>query len=123
MKQPLLIIGAGNVGGYLAWNLERFGLPYEVQGFLDDDPTKEGQVLFGKPVLGPVDQVMEHVKDLALKSDGSRLAFTESSCRHTGYDSSRRHIMDNHTLPAHDRTCPYPHLLTRRVLHLEYREH
>lgn len=59
MRQPLLVIGAGNVGGYLAWNLEGFGLPYEVQGFLDDDPAKEGITLFGKPVLGPVEAIRE----------------------------------------------------------------
>lgn len=60
MKESLLVIGAGDVGGYLAWNVERFGLPYEVQGFLDDDPAKAGRTLYGKPVLGPVEAIEEH---------------------------------------------------------------
>ena len=53
-REPLLVIGAGDVGAYLAWNVERFGLPYEVIGFLDDDPAKAGRSLCGIPVLGPV---------------------------------------------------------------------
>ncbi len=57
---PLLIIGAGNVGGYLAWNLNRFGLPYQVMGFLDDDPSKQGKMLFGKSVLGPVEAMRDY---------------------------------------------------------------
>lgn len=57
MKNPLLIIGAGNVGGYLALNLGTFGFPFEVKGFLDDDPKKAGRTLYGKPVLGPVESI------------------------------------------------------------------
>lgn len=60
MKLPLVVIGAGDVGGYLAWNVERFGLPYTVQGFLDDDPAKAGRTLYGKPVLGPVEAMGEN---------------------------------------------------------------
>jgi sugar O-acyltransferase (sialic acid O-acetyltransferase NeuD family) len=63
MKTPLLIIGAGNVGGFLAYNLEEFDQNFEVLGFLDDDPSKIGKILYGYKVLGPV----ANIKDYANK--------------------------------------------------------
>ena len=50
--KDLLIIGAGNVGGFLALNQEMFQEPYRVIGFLDDDPTKIGKEFWSIPVLG-----------------------------------------------------------------------
>ncbi|WP_242919233.1 NeuD/PglB/VioB family sugar acetyltransferase [Pontibacter liquoris] len=63
MKTPLLIIGAGNVGGFLAYNLEEFDQEFEVLGFLDDDLSKIGKILYGYKVLGPV----ANIKDYANK--------------------------------------------------------
>jgi sugar O-acyltransferase (sialic acid O-acetyltransferase NeuD family) len=51
--KPLLIIGAGNVGGFLAYNLDLFAESYHLIGFLDDNPQKIGQQVFGHKVLGP----------------------------------------------------------------------
>lgn len=53
----LIILGAGNVGGYLSYNINLFG-DYEVLGFLDDDPAKAGKEFYGRQVLGKM-------KDLA----------------------------------------------------------
>lgn len=55
----LIIIGAGNVGGFLAHNLNEFG-SYELLGFLDDDPAKHHKNFYGYPVLGGID----HLADL-----------------------------------------------------------
>lgn len=55
----LLIIGAGNVGGFLSYNIEEFG-DYEVIGFLDDDKNKIGKVLYGRKVLGSIDSIAEY---------------------------------------------------------------
>jgi sugar O-acyltransferase (sialic acid O-acetyltransferase NeuD family) len=60
VKQPLLIVGAGAVGGYLSWNMQELGPDYEVLGFLDDDPSKEGTLAYGRRVLGPVERVREY---------------------------------------------------------------
>ena len=57
-KEDLIIIGAGNVGGFLAYNLKTF--PYNVLGFLDDDPEKHGKVFYGYPVLGGVDDITKY---------------------------------------------------------------
>ena len=60
MKTPLLIIGAGNVGGFLSYNIEEFEGNYEVVGFLDDDPAKIGKVLYGSQVHGPVSDIIKY---------------------------------------------------------------
>lgn len=52
-NKRLIIIGAGSVGGYLAYNLQQLG-DYTLLGFLDDDPQKIHAQAFGLPVLGPV---------------------------------------------------------------------
>lgn len=52
MKQKLVIIGAGNVGTFLAYNLDLFAGNYEILGFLDDDAKKIGHKIANYPVLG-----------------------------------------------------------------------
>ncbi len=56
IMNKLVIIGAGNVGGYLSYNIDTFG-KYEVLGFLDDDQNKHGKILYGKKVLGGLDEL------------------------------------------------------------------
>lgn len=57
--KKLLIIGAGNVGGFLAYNLNLFATPYELIGFLDDDPQKIGQTVFGVEVIGSSQKIRD----------------------------------------------------------------
>jgi len=59
--RKLLIIGAGNVGGYLAYNMEEFG-DYQVLGFLDDDVRKHGKIIYGTTVLGGIDSLSQYLK-------------------------------------------------------------
>ena len=59
MKRKLLIVGAGSVGKFIAYNLEEFTLDFEIMGFLDDDVTKHKSSIAGYPVLGPVDALSE----------------------------------------------------------------
>lgn len=58
MKKKLYIVGAGSVGGHIAWNIDSYGSEYEIAGFLDDDPDKIGMEMFGNRVLGPVDELL-----------------------------------------------------------------
>jgi sugar O-acyltransferase (sialic acid O-acetyltransferase NeuD family) len=58
----LLIVGAGNVGGYLSYNISDFG-DYDVLGFLDDDKKKIGTVVYGRKVLGDVDSISNYIKN------------------------------------------------------------
>ncbi len=50
--KDLLIIGAGNVGGFLALNQDLFQESFRVIGFLDDDPDKIGMEFWSIPVVG-----------------------------------------------------------------------
>lgn len=54
MTSRLLIIGAGDVGAFIAWNLDMFDQDFEKVGILDDDETKVGALINGWEVLGPV---------------------------------------------------------------------
>ncbi|MEL6656564.1 MAG: NeuD/PglB/VioB family sugar acetyltransferase [Bacteroidota bacterium] len=66
MKQPLLIIGAGNVGGFIAYNLSLFEQEFELIGFLDDDASKVGTNCFGYPVLGNTESLKDYTPDTSV---------------------------------------------------------
>ena len=57
MKKDLIIIGAGNVGGFLAVNQELFFEDYHIIGFLDDDENKIGKKYWGIKVVGNIDDI------------------------------------------------------------------
>ncbi len=59
MQKELIIIGSGNVGGFVAYNIQEIG-DYKVVGFLDDDKTKHGKVVYGSKVLGSIDNFGDH---------------------------------------------------------------
>ena len=53
-----LIVGAGNAGeALLREMMRRRDAQYEVVGFVDDDPAKQGTEIHGIPVLGTVDDL------------------------------------------------------------------
>jgi sugar O-acyltransferase (sialic acid O-acetyltransferase NeuD family) len=56
-KKNLIIIGAGNVGGFIAYNPGLFSEQYNLLGFLDDDVNKTGKTFYGHKVLGNVEQL------------------------------------------------------------------
>ena len=57
MKQELLIIGAGSVGKFIAYNINQFTTSFEIIGFLDDDIAKQNSIIAGFQVLGSVDKL------------------------------------------------------------------
>lgn len=65
--RKLIIIGAGNVGGYIAYNAREFG-SYEIVGFLDDDISKRGKNSYGHQVIGTVDSIekLSEERDLSV---------------------------------------------------------
>jgi sugar O-acyltransferase (sialic acid O-acetyltransferase NeuD family) len=56
----LIIIGAGSVGKFIAYNIDDFESEFSIVGFVDDDATKQGQVIAGYPVLGSLDLLQEY---------------------------------------------------------------
>lgn len=59
MKQKLLIIGAGSVGKFIAYNINHFTSSFEIIGFLDDDASKHNTIIAGFNVLGSVEKLQE----------------------------------------------------------------
>jgi sugar O-acyltransferase (sialic acid O-acetyltransferase NeuD family) len=60
MKENLIIIGAGNVGGFLVLNQELFSKQYNIIGFLDDAPEKQDKYYWGIPVLGTTSDLYKY---------------------------------------------------------------
>ncbi len=59
-----LIVGAGNAGEALLREIHRMPVAqYDVVGFIDDDPVKQGTDIHGIPVLGPVERLPEICDD------------------------------------------------------------
>jgi len=59
-----LIVGAGNAGEALLREIHRMAVAqYDVIGFIDDDPVKQGLNIHGIPVLGTVEQLPKICKD------------------------------------------------------------
>jgi FlaA1/EpsC-like NDP-sugar epimerase len=59
-----LIVGAGATGDLLARDLQRSDESrYYVVGFIDDDPSKHGMHVSGKPVLGAVEDLPRIISD------------------------------------------------------------
>jgi sugar O-acyltransferase (sialic acid O-acetyltransferase NeuD family) len=57
MRQKLIIVGAGSVGKFIAYNQSAFEQEFEIIGFLDDDANKLNTVIAGIPVLGNVSTI------------------------------------------------------------------
>lgn len=58
--KKLLIVGAGSVGKFIAYNMNDFTTSFELIGFLDDDPQKEKQIVAGYNVLGNLQTISEY---------------------------------------------------------------
>lgn len=58
--KDLMIIGAGNVGGFLALNQDLFKGKYNILGFLDDDTNKIGSKFCDLPVLGKINDLKKN---------------------------------------------------------------
>lgn len=54
----LYIIGAGDVGGFIAYHAQDMG-EFLLKGFLDDDVSKHGKFYYGLPVIGSIADILE----------------------------------------------------------------
>lgn len=59
-NQKLIIIGAGSVGKYIAYNRDDFEIQFDIVGYLDDDASKHDTIIAGFPVLGSVSKIAEY---------------------------------------------------------------
>jgi len=79
-SKNLLIIGSGNCGEKIYREIrDNARLTYNVLGFLDDDPVKQGRKIHGIPVLGSI----KDIKTIAAKvhADESLIAIPSASAQ------------------------------------------
>jgi len=57
INMKLLIIGGGNVGGFVINNINHFTEDFEVMGILDDDTSKQNTSLWDIPVIGTTQEI------------------------------------------------------------------
>lgn len=75
-----LILGAGGTGRDIVdWlhDLQGAGQPLEIAGFLDDDPAKQGTMVAGAPVLGPLADAARHPALKLIDALGSPRSFRD----------------------------------------------
>lgn len=60
--KKVIIVGAGSVGKFIAYNPNQFTEKFDFIGFLDDDPNKKGQLIAGIPVLGTLELLPDFIK-------------------------------------------------------------
>ena len=64
----VLVVGAGDAGALIAWELLNLPQqPYRLVGFIDDDPEKHGNFLYGAKVLGGREQIPTAVAQLGVE--------------------------------------------------------
>lgn len=61
----LYIVGAGNIGGFVAYNMEHIG-DFILKGFIDDDVAKHGNLFYDVPVLGGMEYIVESREKIAV---------------------------------------------------------
>lgn len=63
-KIRIIIVGAGKAGQLILGDIkERADSPFETVGFIDDDDSKQGQIVSGLPVLGKISDLSDAVRD------------------------------------------------------------
>lgn len=94
IKAPLsniLIIGAGSAGEQILREIMgNYGLRYNVVGFIDDDPGKQGMTIHGIPVLGNLDRLpvilsrweIQQILIVVPSATGDQLRRIVSACQH-----------------------------------------
>jgi FlaA1/EpsC-like NDP-sugar epimerase len=63
-----LIYGAGELGSTLVRQFQKGNIPYQIVGFVDDNPTLSGSYIVGKRVLGNSDSIASILKDQKAKT-------------------------------------------------------
>src|SRR5690606_33655135 len=61
----LYIIGAGDVGGFIAHHISQFG-SFKLRGFLDDNTAKHNRFYYDKPVIGGLDFILNMKERVSL---------------------------------------------------------
>ena len=64
-KKSVLLIGAGRAGVMTLAELKTGGgMPYDIKGFIDDNPLKQGLIINGVEVVGKTESIPKKVREL-----------------------------------------------------------
>ncbi len=131
-RKRLLILGAGDAGEKVAREvIDNHGLPYQVMGFLDDDPGKFGKRIHGIPVVGQISDVAAAAEKtgarellIAIPSAGAeQINRVVELCRSSGLPFKTLpglgEIIDNKVSIRAIREVSYKDLLGRPPVNLE----
>ncbi len=101
-RRRALIVGAGKAGTALVCTLQtEAASDYQVHGFIDDDPTKQGTSVAGVPVLGTSQELLS----IAQREEVSDVILAVTHV-HTMNEPLFRAVMDCHEQGIHVTTMP-----------------
>ncbi len=130
-----IIVGAGDAGEMLVREIERsLTLNYEVAGFVDDDPRKQGRRIHGIQVLGTIDQLPDlclsrRVQELLIaipSATGQEMRRIVCACRATRVDfktiPNLGELMENPSILPAVRRVNITDLLRRDPVRIDHGE-
>jgi len=106
--EPVLVLGAGEAAQTLLRDLAR-SRQWHVVGLLDDDPDKQGRLLHGVPVLGPLAEIAEQAKAHAVRQAIMAMPSATHGARRRAAKLATEGGLSLLTVPS------YEDLLSRRV--------
>ncbi len=74
MNDRIAIFGASLAG---AWAFRAWEIEYEIVGFIDNDPDKQGSMYLGKPVYAPEDALRQNIDRIVIASSYSPEIFSQ----------------------------------------------
>ena len=130
-----LIVGAGDAAEMLIREIERNpGLPYNVVGFVDDDPAKRRRRLHGREVLGTIGElpgicIEKEVQELLIaipSASGQQMRSIIGACRTAGVEfrtiPNMRELLDSAVPQVKVRRVNIEDLLRREPVRIAHAE-
>lgn len=100
-KKNLIIIGAGNLGERIFREInDSFHFRYSVIGFLDDDESKIGRQIHGKPILGKISDLDSLAKRLDIQEMLIAIPSATGLKMRSILEDAKRNRISTKTLPS-----------------------
>ena len=95
-----LVYGAGEIGLQLARQFYKKKLPFNILGFLDDDPAKQHSIVGGVTVLGSIDSLSEVLRTTQAETLILAITNLSSDKMRTALDTAERFGIDTKIVPS-----------------------
>jgi FlaA1/EpsC-like NDP-sugar epimerase len=130
--KKILIVGAGDAGEKILREIrDNYYLLYKIEGFIDDDPAKQGRTIHGVKVLGPVNKMPKIIERKSIKevliaipsATGEQMRTIVDTCQHCEIPykvlPGIGEIIDGRVSVKMLRDINYEDLLRRSPVHLD----